>query len=74
MLAGYLERYAAWGRQLMKRWLFNLVAAVMRELRQIEVLRTVPRRKRPGRLMVDSAAKIICTRGRPPATLSQTPP
>src|SRR5688500_18118929 len=28
MLAGYLERYAAWGPQLMKRWLFNLVAAV----------------------------------------------
>ena len=28
MLAGYLERYAAWGSQLMKRWLFNLVAAV----------------------------------------------
>ncbi|HLM56166.1 MAG TPA: hypothetical protein VK422_08535 [Pyrinomonadaceae bacterium] len=28
MLAGYLERYAARGPQLMKRWLFNLVAAV----------------------------------------------
>jgi hypothetical protein len=28
MLAGYPERYAAWEPQLMKRWLFNLVAAV----------------------------------------------
>src|SRR5918997_293998 len=28
MLADYLERDAAWGPQLMKRWLFNLVAAV----------------------------------------------
>src|SRR5919112_3698768 len=28
MLAGYLERYGAWGPQLMKRRLFNLVAAV----------------------------------------------
>jgi hypothetical protein len=28
MLAGYPEHYAAWGPQLMKRWLFNLVAAV----------------------------------------------
>src|SRR5919107_3951967 len=28
MLAGCLGRYAAWGPQLMKRWLFNLVVAV----------------------------------------------
>jgi hypothetical protein len=28
MLAGYPGRYAAWGLQLMERWLFNLVAAV----------------------------------------------
>jgi hypothetical protein len=28
MLAGYLERYAAWGPRLMRRWLFHLAAAL----------------------------------------------